>query len=242
MPTKNTINLEQNSLLPGQLKPSIIIGIDEAGRGCLAGPVVAAAVILPNPCPIHDLDDSKKLNADDRESLVLDIKTHAAYSVGLVWQEEIDRINILQATFAAMSKAVKGLIIQYIRKHKQLPSSLLHIDGNKVIPKAVLSQFWPKHLPLPRQEALVQGDALAKHISAASILAKTFRDNMMNIMDKRWPEYNFAKHKGYGTKDHLQALAMHGPCPLHRKTFARVLPNTQDKNIEKTSQTQGSLI
>ncbi len=232
----------QNNLLYEQEMPSIVIGIDEAGRGCLAGPVVAAAVILPKPCPIKDLDDSKKLNADDRESLVLDIKTHASYGVGVVWQQDIDKINILQATFVAMSKATKGLMVQYIRKNKRAPSCLLHIDGNKIIPPTVLSAYWPKHVVLPRQEALVHGDALEEHISAASILAKTFRDNLMNILDRRWPAYNFAKHKGYGTAEHLKALELHGPCPLHRKTFARVLPDTQDKKSKPSLQMQGNLL
>ncbi len=232
----------QHNLLYEQERPSVVIGIDEAGRGCLAGPVVAAAVILPNPCPIRDLDDSKKLNADDRESLVLDIKTHASFGVGLVWQEDIDRINILQATFLAMSKAVKGLMVQYVRKNKRVPVCLLHIDGNKIIPPSVLKDYWPKHSKLPRQESLVHGDALEEHISAASILAKTFRDNMMNILDKRWPLYNFSKHKGYGTKEHLKALEMYGPCPLHRKTFARVLSDTKAKASKHNLQTQGNLL
>ncbi len=242
MSKKCVIGLSQSNLLYEHDLPPIIIGIDEAGRGCLAGPVVAAAVILPNPCPIRDLDDSKKLNADDRESLVLDIKIHAAYGVGVVWQGDIDKINILQATFVAMSKAVKGLVVQYVRKHRRMPKSLLHIDGNKIIPSVVLSEYWPADLALPRQEALVSGDALAEHISAASILAKTFRDNLMQIYHKRWPQYNFAKHKGYGTKEHLNALEMYGPCSLHRKTFARVLPNSSEKICKKSVPTQGSLL
>ncbi len=232
--SKAVIN-EQNSLLA---PPSILIGIDEAGRGCLAGPVVAAAVILPNPCPIKGLNDSKKLNADDRESFALDILTHAHFGFGLVWQDDIDKINILQATFHAMSKAVKSIVLQYIRKHGSLAPSLLHIDGNKTIPSHVLNAYWPKYMNPPRQEALVQGDGLEAHISAASILAKTHRDKIMDILDRRWPEYNFAKHKGYGTKEHLDALEAHGPCPLHRKTFARVLPDKQ----KKPAQNQGRLI
>ncbi len=218
--------------------PSLYIGIDEAGRGCLAGPVVAAAVILPNNHQINGLDDSKKLNADDRESLALDIKTYATFGIGLVWQEGIDEMNILQATFHAMSRAVKGLVWQYVRKNGSLPLSLLHIDGNKTIPSEVLNNYWAKHLPTPKQEALVQGDGLMAHISAASIIAKTHRDHIMDMLDRRWPQYNFIKHKGYGTKEHLDALNTHGPCPLHRKTFARVLPDTKKS---KTA-TQGSLI
>ncbi len=231
--SKNVIQ-EQNSLIA---PPALYIGIDEAGRGCLAGPVVAAAVILPKNCPIKGLNDSKKLSADDRESFALDILTHANFGFGLVWQKQIDEINILQATFHAMSRAVRGLVQQYVRKTGTLPPSLLHIDGNKTIPSDVLSQYFPKGLHSPRQEALVHGDGLEAHISAASILAKTHRDKIMDLLDRRWPQYNFAKHKGYGTKEHLDALEAHGPCPLHRKTFARVLPTKKT-----TSQTQGSLI
>ncbi len=234
MPKHTNIIEAQNSLLA---TPSIMIGIDEAGRGCLAGPVVAAAVILPNPCPISGLDDSKKLNADDRESFALDIQTHASYGIGLVWQRDIDSMNILQATFHAMSKAIKGLVLRHVRKHGTLPPSMLHIDGNKTIPSNILDAYWPKYIHTPRQEAIVQGDGLLAHISAASILAKTHRDKVMNILDARWPKYNFAKHKGYGTKEHLEALEQYGPCPLHRKTFARVLPSKPT-----STQSQGSLL
>ncbi len=234
MMPKTITNIETRSSLLAP--PKFLIGIDEAGRGCLAGPVVAAAVILPKSCHIRDLDDSKKLNADDRESLALDIKTHAHFGLGLVWQSEIDQINILQATFHAMSKAVKGLIWQYQRKHGKLPSSMLHIDGNKTIPSEILKNYLPMQSGL-RQEALIHGDALAAHISAASILAKTHRDNIMSILHSRFPQYNFAKHKGYGTKEHLEALESLGPCSLHRKTFARVLPSNP-----ATSNTQGSLL
>ncbi len=234
MAKKEHISADRPSLLA---PPSLFIGIDEAGRGCLAGPVVAAAVILPNPCPIKGLDDSKKLNADDRESFALDIQTHATYGLGLVWQADIDKMNILQATFHAMSRAVRGLVWHYVRKHGHMPPSLLHIDGNKTIPSDVLNAYWAKGIQTPRQEAIVHGDGLLAHISAASILAKTHRDKVLNILDNRWPEYNFSKHKGYGTKEHLEALEKHGPCPLHRKTFARVLPDSTPP-----PQSQGRLI
>ncbi len=223
----------QHSLFaPTPAAPCLCIGIDEAGRGCLAGPVVAAAVLLP-PClddifaagAFKGLTDSKKLSAAARERLAADIRRHAvAFGVGLVWQKDIDRINILQATFHAMAKAAVCLV----KRHRSDMPLTLYIDGNKTIPSAVLSQYWPMLTAFgqqaPRQEALVGGDGLMPAISAASILAKTHRDKVMELFHRRWPKYNFAKHKGYGTKDHLAALAVHGACPLHRMTFGGVQP------------------
>lgn len=203
-----------------------IAGIDEAGRGCLAGPVVAAAVILPERYDLPGLGDSKTLSAARRETLAPAIRQCAlAWGLGVVWQGEIDRINILQATFTAMSRAVACL---------RLPPTLLLVDGNKTIPTDILhanAARRPQTLasmalasPLPSQRAIVDGDALEPAIAAASILAKTFRDEIMLALHKRYPVYNFAGHKGYGTREHLTALAAHGPCHLHRLTFARVLP------------------
>ncbi len=200
-------------------------GIDEAGRGCLAGPVVAAAVILPAEYELPGLADSKVLSAARRDTLSEGIRACAvAWGLGVIWPSVIDDINILQATFRAMARAAATLKIR---------PELLRIDGNKIIPAPVLARMFPNG-SLPRQEALVDGDALEPSISAASILAKTFRDKLMNKLDARFPHYGLRKHKGYGTREHLAALREHGPCPLHRLTFRGVLP-------EKPSPQQGSL-
>ncbi|EPR33065.1 Ribonuclease HII [Alkalidesulfovibrio alkalitolerans DSM 16529] len=183
------------------------VGIDEAGRGCLAGPVVAAAVILPPAFDLPGLTDSKKLSAARRETLAIAIRATAiAWRLGVVWQRDIDRLNILQATFLAMAKAVRRL---------PEPATLLLVDGNRTIP-----------LPLPgnpRQQAVVGGDALVPAISAASILAKTFRDALMHTLDRRHPGYGLAEHKGYGTAEHRAALRRLGPSNCHRLTFAGVV-------------------
>ncbi len=211
-----------------------IIGIDEAGRGCLAGPVVAAAVILPEQCDIAGLDDSKKLTAKKRTALVQEIFAKAQVGLGLVWQQDIDDINILQATFHAMSKALVSLC----KRHPQGYTASLSIDGNKVIPQAVLATYWQSHYKraLPKQKAIVGGDGLIPSIAAASIVAKTHRDVLLQTLHRRWPQYNFAKHKGYGTKEHRQAIEKYGPCPLHRMTFAPLC----EKNAPIVA-TQGSL-
>ncbi len=193
---------------------SPLVGIDEAGRGCLAGPVVAAAVLLPMDYHIEGLDDSKKLSAKKREALVQAIFTHAHVGLGLVWQKEIDAINILQATFHAMSKALASLYARH--GYASLP--VLSIDGNKTIPQSVLQLYWKR--TLPKQEAVVGGDGLIPSIAAASIVAKTHRDGLLQVLHRRWPQYNFAKHKGYGTKEHRTAIEKYGPCPLHRMSFA----------------------
>ena len=151
-----------------------------------------------------------------------------AWGLGVVWPARIDAINILQATFEAMSRAVRCL--------KQPPAHLL-IDGNKTVPDNVLALHWRKThtAPLPSQRYIIGGDAIEPAISAASILAKTYRDKLMVRLEKRWPGYGFETHKGYGTEDHYAALRLLGPCPQHRLTFRGVLP-------EKAAPQQGSLL
>ena len=207
----------------------VTAGIDEAGRGCLAGPVVAAAVILPECYDLPGLNDSKACSAKTREMLAPRIRQCAlAWGLGVVWPARIDAINILQATFEAMSRAVRCL--------KQPPAHLL-IDGNKTVPDNVLALHWRKThtAPLPSQRYIIGGDAIEPAISAASILAKTYRDKLMVRLEKRWPGYGFETHKGYGTEDHYAALRRLGPCPQHRLTFRGVLP-------EKAAPQQGSLL
>ena len=179
---------------------SHIAGVDEVGRGPLAGPVVAAAVILPQDFDVLGIDDSKKLSPKKREELFEVIKEKAlAWSVGWVGPERIDEINILEATKEAMTQAVQGLSLQ--------PDHVL-IDGN----------FTVRALALP-QTAIVKGDANSTSIAAASILAKVTRDRYMEEMDTVYPGYAFASNKGYGTKAHYDGLKAKGPTPIHRKTF-----------------------
>lgn len=206
-------------------------GVDEAGRGCLAGPVVAGAVIWPEGLELAGLGDSKKIPPARREALALDIRRLAvASAVGLVWPGLIDRLNILEATFLAMAKAVSRL--------RPRPPRLV-IDGDKVIParylRGPLSPF-PDHANGPDllQEAVVGGDALVASVSAASILAKTFRDRLMRALDRRYPGYGLAGHKGYGSAAHLEALRRLGPSRIHRLTFRGVPP-------EKPSPVQAAL-
>jgi len=177
-----------------------IAGVDEVGRGCLAGAVVAAACILDLSKPIPDgLDDSKKLSAKRREELEQRIKeTAIAFAVAQVEADEIDQINILQATKKAMRSAIAALT----PKPDFLLIDALKIDG----------------LSIP-QLSLVNGDAISASIAAASIIAKTYRDRLMKEIDKIYPNYGFAKNVGYATKEHLKALRVYGPCALHRKTF-----------------------
>jgi ribonuclease HII len=177
--------------------------VDEAGRGPLAGPVAVAAVILDPRRPIDGLDDSKKLSGKKREALYPLIMERAlACCVVLVEVEEIDRINIFQATMVGMLRAVAGLVH---RPHEAL------VDGNRL----------PPGLPCPGR-AIVGGDALEPAISAASILAKVTRDRLMTSLEARFPGYGFAEHKGYPTPAHLEALERLGPCPQHRRSFAPV--------------------
>jgi len=182
--------------------PGLVAGVDEAGRGPLAGPVVAAAVILDDRAPIKGLADSKKLSARQRERLYDEIRAKAlCCSVAQASVEEIDRLNILHATMLAMQRAVQGLRLK--------PAKVL-VDGNRLPPLDVLA------------EAIVSGDALVPAISAASILAKVTRDRLLHELHQSHPEYGFDRHKGYGTALHLQALQAHGPLPEHRRSFAPV--------------------
>lgn len=193
-------------------KPArLCAGIDEAGRGALAGPVVAAAVILPDSGAIPGLDDSKKLSPKKREALALAIRSVAkCWAIGAIWPARIDEINILQATFEAMADAARRLA--------QRPDKLL-IDGNFVIPQAILARKAGAGAPLPEQAAIIKGDALIPAISAASIIAKVFRDRLMIRLARRWPVYGFEAHKGYGARRHIEAIKANGPCPMHRLTF-----------------------
>ncbi|MBX3060327.1 MAG: ribonuclease HII [Anaerolineae bacterium] len=190
--------------------PLYIAGIDEAGRGALAGPVVAAAVMLPldNPdalAQLAEVNDSKQLTPLARERLFSRITHHASsYAIALEPAEVIDEIGILPATKRAMSTAVTQL---------PLPAQHLLIDGNIRLPT----------LNLP-QQAIIRGDAHSLSIAAASILAKVTRDWLMVELDAAYPAYGFARHKGYGTANHLAALAQHGPCPHHRHSFAPIRP------------------
>ncbi len=184
-------------------KGKIPAGVDEAGRGPLAGPVVAAAVVLPEGCEISGLDDSKKLSHSKRNKIIEEIKSLAlSYAIGIVEPEEIDRINILRAALQAMEISVKKLITK--------PDYLL-IDGNQRTSLMLM------------QETIVKGDSKSCSIAAASILAKVTRDSIMEEYHTIYPEYNFKSHKGYPTKEHYEAIKTHGPCPIHRKTFKGVL-------------------
>ncbi|NLY64321.1 MAG: ribonuclease HII [Alcaligenaceae bacterium] len=193
-------NLDLFTLPESQL---LVAGIDEAGRGPLAGAVYAAAVILDSAKPVTGLMDSKKLSEKKRNQLALEIKENAlAWSIASASVEEIDNINILQATMLAMKRAFLGL---------ELVPGLVLIDGNRA----------PADMPV-RCQTIVQGDALEPCISAASILAKTARDETLIKLHEQYPEYGFDQHKGYGTALHLSRLREHGPCPEHRRSFAPV--------------------
>jgi ribonuclease HII len=182
----------------------LIAGVDEAGRGPLAGPVVAAAVVLPEKFRHKVLNDSKQLSAAVREELYLELTRPGngiGWAVSISGSDEVDRINILRATHQAMRRAVAALAIA--------PEHVL-IDGLPVRP-----------FPIP-QTALVGGDALSLSIAAASVIAKVTRDRIMVEMDALYPGYNFSQHKGYGTAEHLDKLRLHGPCPIHRRSFMPV--------------------
>ena len=180
---------------------SVVCGVDEAGRGPLAGPVCAAAVILPDGLIIDGLNDSKKLTEKKREALYDVIKEKAvAYSIAMADEKEIDEINILQATFLAMKRAVEGLDVK--------PDFVL-VDGNRD----------PK-LGVPTR-TVIKGDALSASIAAASVLAKVTRDRFMLEISEQYPEYEFPKHKGYGTKLHYEMLEKHGISPVHRRSFLK---------------------
>ncbi len=179
-----------------------LCGIDEVGRGPIAGPVVAASVILPEGCRIEGIKDSKKLSPKRREELFDKIRNNAiAVGLGIVEPILIDRINILQATYEAMRRAILSMRV--------FPEYVI-VDG-KPIP----------NLPLP-QEGIVKGDSLSISIGAASIVAKVVRDRIMEMYDLIFPQYGFARNKGYGTKEHIEALFRYGPCPIHRRSFRPV--------------------
>ena len=200
MRSKRFLRAEQGAL--NWDTPGLLAGVDEAGRGPLAGPVVAAAVILDPRQPIAGLADSKKLTARRRERLYDEICAKAlCCSIALASVAEIDRLNILQATLLAMQRAVAGL---------RLPPAKVLVDGNRLPTLGVLA------------EAIVDGDATVPAISAASILAKVQRDRWCAEVDAQWPQYCFAAHKGYGTAAHLAALRAHGACEHHRRSFAPV--------------------
>ncbi len=178
-----------------------ICGIDEAGRGPLAGPVAAGAVILPADCTILYLNDSKKLSEKRREELFVEIKEKAvSWSVGIVGPDRIDEINILQATYEAMRQAVAGLKVQ----PDLLLNDAVEIPGIEIM-----------------QVPIIKGDAKSVSIAAASVLAKVTRDHMMAQYEELFPGYGFARHKGYGTAMHIQAIRELGPCPIHRRSFIK---------------------
>ena len=179
-----------------------ICGVDEAGRGPLAGPVCAAAVILPENCDIEGLNDSKKLSEKKREQLFDIIKEKAvAYSVAFGSLEEIEELNILEATYLAMNRAIGALSVK---------ADFALIDGNRV----------PKNIKIPC-ETIVKGDSKSMSVAAASVLAKVTRDRLLLEYDKKYPLYNFKKHKGYGTKEHTDLIKLYGPCEIHRLSFLK---------------------
>ncbi len=183
---------------------AFVAGVDEVGRGCLAGPVVAAACILDTTKPVpKGLNDSKKLTLKQRNEIASELReTAVGFAVGVVEAGEIDRINILEATKVAMIKAIEAL---------SPAADHILIDALSL-----------KHLRIP-QKAIIKGDSISYSIAAASVIAKTYRDNLMVDYDTVYPQYGFAGHKGYGAAVHLQAIKVHGPCPLHRMTFRGVI-------------------
>lgn len=200
MPSRRSFRLEQ--LGPEWARPALVAGVDEAGRGPLAGPVVAAAVILDELRPIKGLADSKALSPRRRERLCHEIRAHAlCCAVAEASVEEIDRLNILQATLLAMQRAVAAL---------RLAPQRVVVDGNR-----------RPELPMPCA-AVVRADARVAAVAAASILAKVHRDGLCVALHARWPQYGFDAHKGYPTPAHLEALRTHGPCVQHRRSFAPV--------------------
>lgn len=203
MDEKETLRLKQMSVFEENAYEEgylFIAGIDEAGRGPLAGPVVAAACILPRGILIAHLDDSKKLTEKLRKNLYERLTTDPSivYAMGIVEAEEIDRLNIYQATIEAMGQAVVKLGVK--------PDCLL-VDGMELKERCV---------PCKK---IIKGDQLSQSIAAASVIAKETRDRLMHSHHLAWPHYGFDKHKGYGTPQHVKALEKHGPCPLHRRTF-----------------------
>jgi ribonuclease HII len=183
----------------------IVCGVDEAGRGCLAGPVVAAAVILPSKFRNKTLNDSKQLTEKQRDKLRLIIEREAiAYGVGIIDNHKIDAVNILQATFLAMHSAIQNLAVQ---------PELLLIDGNRFRP-----------YPAIQHHCIIAGDAIYMEIAAASVLAKTYRDEIMHRLHDEFPHYTWKDNKGYATPEHRVAIAEHGPCNYHRVSFRLLKP------------------
>lgn len=198
----------------------IVIGVDEAGRGPLAGPVVAAAaryrsdsLVFPPEADRQArlIRDSKTLSERQREDAYRWIVEHFETGVGMVDAETIDRVNILQATFLALQQAIDEVLKKCVRESESMGSIHVLIDGNCTLPYATYSQ-----------QTIVRGDAQVVSIAAASIVAKVTRDRLMRVFDSTYPKYGFAQHKGYGTAKHLEALRQHGPCPIHRCSFAPV--------------------
>lgn len=194
-----------------------ICGVDEAGRGPLAGDVYAGAVILDSCNSIQGLRDSKKLSEQQREGLYHEILTKAiSYSVGIATVSEIDSINILNASLLAMSRAITQLCQNLKIKSQNIYPSIILVDGNKIPKLDSVPIAIPTH-------AIISGDSLVEEISAASILAKVERDRAMLILDKNYPQYNFAQHKGYGTKLHMEAITKYGVLPgIHRTSFSPI--------------------
>ena len=188
-----------------------VAGVDEAGRGPLAGPVVAAAVVLPPGTSIDGLNDSKRLTAAERERMCAEIMASAAVAFAIASRARIDRMNILRASLWAMAKAARGLVPS--------PDYVL-VDGRDV----------PQGLPC-RGEALIGGDGLSVSIAAASIVAKVTRDRLMTRLGSSYPDYGFESHKGYSTRAHFEALRVHGPCPHHRQSFAPVRAQQLDLGL-----------
>ena len=235
-----TFEIEQTRSLGGSCR---VIGVDEVGRGPLAGPVVAAAVCYRDPLfaipetlteEFALMRDSKKLSAVQREKLFGIISTHFDIGIGIITADTIDRVNILEATFLAMKVAITELRRLAHRAplitdtHNQW---LFLIDGNQLIPS-----FSGK------QEAIVGGDGIVKSIAVASIVAKVTRDRMMDDVDKLYPAYGFAKHKGYGTKQHMDALRKYGACPIHRQSFRPVAlasPEVVNERFSRALQGKG---
>lgn len=185
-----------------ELNPQPVIGVDEVGRGCLAGPVYAAAVILPEPLQIVGLTDSKKLSEKRRSELALLIHGHCQVALGFATVEEIDKLNILQASLLAMKRAIEGLKVKVAH---------VIVDGNQKVPGLEMVQT-----------TVIKGDLRAAPIAAASIVAKVFRDELMQSMSEKYPQYGLGDHKGYATLMHKQAIAKWGPQEFHRKSFAGV--------------------
>ena len=189
------------------LELSPIAGVDEAGRGPLAGPVVAACAVIPLDYPFYYLNDSKKMSEKRRQALFEVLQKEAiAFGIGIVSPERIDEINILQATYEAMREALKDMEKRFSLSPNILLNDAVTIPG----------------IPIP-QKAIVHGDAKSLSIAAASVLAKVTRDHIMLEYDEQYPKYGFKQHKGYGTKVHREAILTHGPCPIHRRSFLKNL-------------------